>query len=283
MSEGGVQTAFQAVHALTSGRDDTLEQLEDLQDYFSTLKRKFSSKQDQDLQDIMLETQNWIKDAKGLLSDEAIAIVKDGILQQRDAETRMVSSDVKLEDVARDLYAEKIQGRVKNVVRAPITSLKHFKDGWRKLTGLQPNVHDEIIANIDYNALYNDYLSNVSRIHASIHALTMIAHAFNADDPIVLGRVRKASATVAAEIRRQSQLFNAKQLASRKDASAASIDPSKLVSGQRQFKPIDIMALGFADLQFSEPTKLKKTRAYKISSAMQRLVGLKPPKTKRRS
>lgn len=273
LKEGGVQVAFKAFHDLTKGRDDTLEQLKDLEHYYDNLgaKLRVQDPDNSDFKYIITETKKWVEDARKLLSDEAVNIIKDGILNQRDATEKPSDSDVKLEDVVRDLYEQRIQGKVKEVALDPITHLKDFKTGWRNLTKLSPDECPEIISRINYDMLYQDYVDNRACIQSSISALNMVADAINSDDQVINRRMRKSSKAVADQLRAQSARFASKNL-SRKQVGdtekSLSIDSNKLVSGQRMYNPAKIIESGFSNIDESKPKSVLRSVKKAASKAL---------------
>lgn len=252
LKEGTPGLIFEAVHALTDDRDALLSDLYHLSDYFNDLSRNFQHGEDknEDLVNIIHEVKQWMIDAEGLLSDDAINIVKDGIIQYRDHQTTIESSDAKLKDVASDLF-NKVRGKSKNKGdgRDPITKLKGFSSGWKKLTGL-PIEQPEVIKKIDYDWLYRDYMENKSQIKDSLAMLKILADAMNSSDPVVKDRILHSAPTVAKSLHEQAANFAKKKLSMHHSDINASHVPKDLVSAQRRYKPVDIIQDGFKGLQF---------------------------------
>ncbi|MEC8882018.1 MAG: hypothetical protein VX737_01895 [Pseudomonadota bacterium] len=260
LEEDGIQLMFDAYDELTTGKDELMESLSELDDYFEDLERSFrcDGETDEDLLKVLSEIKTWIKDSSGLLSDEAINIVKDGILMQRDSDESLIKKDESLSQVAKNVYGQ-LGGSEKNTKmknKDAIQKLKHFKEGWRKLTKLPDN--DDLISKIDYDYLYQDYVRNMDKIKTSIKSLRIFGDFLLSDDPILIDRRTKTLQRVSESLKDQVKYFKEKRSVMKKSLSADKIDLKVLVTSQRDFKTIDMIARDFKDPSLHKVQNQKK-------------------------
>ena len=245
----GIQLMFDAYDELTTGKDALMESLSELDDYFEDLERSFryDGEKDEDVLKVLSEIKTWIKDSSGLLSDEAINIVKDGILMQRDSDESLIKKDESLSKVVKNVCGQ-FRGSEKNTKmknRDPIQKLKRFKEGWRKLTKLPDN--EDLISKVDYDYLYQDYLRNMDKIKTSIKSLRIFGEFLLSDDPGIVNRRTKTLQRVSESLKDQVKYFKEKRSVMQKSLSEDKIDLKVLVTSQRDFKTIDMITRDFKE------------------------------------
>lgn len=248
--QGGMQTVFDAMRDLTKDQDKTVNSIENLQDHLHELKHFFSRDvpKNDNILTVIRAAEQWLDDAKGLLSQEAVAIVKQGFLKQLDDDLVPASAQGSLKQVLQDFYqGHVLKKEVVKLVHHPDIASQSYRDGWRKLTKLPPQ--PELIARLNHDALYQDYMDNKNKVESSLVILQSFSAGLYSDDEAVLDRVRMQSEKVAQILNKEADEFNKKTLQVRASASPLqSLDEKTLVSHCRSQLPVHAIASGFPDL-----------------------------------
>jgi len=278
---------FQAYTELTGDREHLLTELHNLKHTFIDLERSLKSAPKPGLKDLLLRGDKshdllnvveksalWVENASDLLSDDALNIVKDGLLKQRGSDELLVDKEPTLSDVLSDffqnarhkigglLFSDKSSspaGASPSRQHDSITQLDGFDRGWEKLTHLP--LKDAITDAIDYDYLLEDYRMNKDKIANDIKVFQALASGLLSEDASVkkhiLARVSSVSKTLNTEYENLSKLRAKARQAPVFDQDDLKKSGSYLVSVHRDRKTADIIESNFKLLEKATSEKRK--------------------------
>lgn len=211
----GTVPALQAYKGLDSHRREICQTLNNLMQQFKIAESQFedddlqiSDAQRKSVHSVLNQCVHWIKDSQDLMSDDAINIVKDVLLNQRGNYDLPIDKHETLSEAATDLYQNMTASSKPPHIKDSKDSLYHikgFSEGWQKLTKLPED--KQLVEAIDYDYLVADYTMNKDRISHDIKVFTAIVHGFLSDDPTIRKHVLDKVDALAISLKNENKKY----------------------------------------------------------------------------